>query len=314
MKTQPIFVGIDVSKDRLDTFVRPQETFFSEPYTEQGVRELVKRVTELKPQLLLLEATGGYETQIAAALAHAKLPVVLINPRQVRDFAKATGKLAKTDRIDAMVLAHFAEALRPEPRLLPDQDQKELASLMSRRCQIVEMIVMEKNRTHTTTKIVRDRILTHLNWLQTELKDVDKQLDDFIKRNPTFQRNIEIVRSVPGVGPTLSRALISYLPELGTINRKEIAALAGVAPFNSDSGKHTGKRIIWGGRKQLRNILYMGALVGSRYNPVIRTFYRRLCAAGKLPKVALTACMRKLLTILNAMVRSNTLWGENFHG
>lgn len=314
MKTQPIFVGIDVSKDRLDTFVRPQETFFSEPYTEQGVRELVKRVTELKPQLLLLEATGGYETQIAAALAHAKLPVVLINPRQVRDFAKATGKLAKTDRIDAMVLAHFAEALRPEPRLLPDQDQKELASLMSRRCQIVEMIVMEKNRTHTTTKIVRDRILAHLNWLQTELKDVDKQLDDFIKGNPTFQRNIEIVRSVPGVGPTLSRALISYLPELGTINRKEIAALAGVAPFNSDSGKHTGKRIIWGGRKQLRNILYMGALVGSRYNPVIRTFYRRLCAAGKLPKVALTACMRKLLTILNAMVRSNTLWGENFHG
>jgi transposase len=313
METQQVFVGIDISKDRLDTFIRPQETFFSEPYTEQGVRALVKRVTELSPQLVLLEATGGYEAQIVAALAHAKLPVVLINPRQVRDFAKAMGKLAKTDHIDARVLARFAEAVRPEPRLLPDQDQKELASLMSRHCQIVEMIVMEKNRTHTTTKIVKDRILAHLNWLQTELKDVDRQLDDFIRKNPTFQRNIEIVRSVPGIGPALSRALISYLPELGTINRKEIAALAGVAPFNSDSGKHTGKRIIWGGRKQLRNILYMGALVGSRYNPVIREFYQRLRAAGKLPKVALTACMRKLLTIVNAMVRSNTLWNANYH-
>ena len=314
MKTQPIFVGIDISKDRLDTFIRPQGISFSDPYTEHGIGILVERVAGFQPEVVLLEATGGYETQIAAALAHAKLPVVLINPRQVRDFAKATGKLAKTDRIDAMVLAHFAEAVHPEPRLLPDRDQKELAALMSRHCQLVDMVVMEKNRMHTTTKIVKNHIQAHLNWLQTELKNVDTELDDFIKKNPTLQRKVEIVTSVPGVGPALSKALISYLPELGTINRKEIAALVGVAPFNSDSGKHKGKRIIWGGRKQMRCLLYMGALVGTQHNPAIRTFYQRLCAAGKLPKVALTACMRKLLTILNAMVRSNTLWGENFHG
>ena len=313
MEIQTVFVGIDISKDRLDTFVRPQETFFSEPYTEQGVGALVKRVTELNPGVVLLEATGGYEFQVVAALANAKLPVVLMNPRQVRDFARATGKLAKTDRIDAEMLARFAEAVRPEPRLLPDQDQRELAALMSRHCQIVEMIVMEKNRMHTTTKMVRDGIRAHLDWLQTDLKDVDKQLDDFIGKNPTFQRTVAIVRSVPGIGPAVSRALISYLPELGTINRKEVAALVGVAPFNSDSGKHTGKRIIWGGRKQLRNILYMGALAGSRHNPVIHEFYQRLRAKGKLPKVALTACMRKLLTILNAMVRSDTLWEANYH-
>jgi transposase len=311
MKTQPAFVGIDISKDRLDAFIRPQGISFSQPYTDHGISLLIERLVKLHPEVVLLEATGGYETQLVAALAHVRLPVVLINPRQVRDFAKATGTLAKTDRIDAQVLAHFAEAIHPEPRLLADQDQKELGALMSRHCQLIEMIVMEKNRTHRTTKIVKGRIEAHLSWLHTELESVDRELDDFIGKNPSLQRKVEIVTSVPGVGPALSKALISYLPELGAISRKEIAALVGVAPFNSDSGKHIGKRIVWGGRKRIRSILYMGALVASRFNPAIHIFYQRLLAAGKEKKVALTACMRKLLTILNAMVRSDTLWCEN---
>lgn len=314
MKTHPVFVGIDISKDRLDVFIRPQETSFSEAYTDKGVALLVERIVKVHPEMVLLEATGGYENQIVAALAHARLPVVLINPRQVRDFAKATGRLAKTDRIDAQVLAHFAEAVRPQVRLLGDQDQRQLAALMSRHSQLIEMIVMEKNRLHTTTRMVKGRIEAHLSWLRTELENVDRELDDFIRQNPTLQRKVEIVTSVPGVGPVLSKALIAHLPELGVINRKEIAALVGVAPFNSDSGTYKGKRIVWGGRKQIRSILYMGALVGTRHNPTIRSFYQRLLAAGKEQKVALTACMRKLLTILNAMVRSDALWCENYHG
>lgn len=311
MKTKPVFVGIDISKDRLDTFIRPEGTFFSEPYTDRGIGSLVERLAELQPEVVLLEATGGYETQIVAALAHAGLPVVLMNPRQVRDFAKATGRLAKTDSLDAKVLAHFAEAIHPEPRLLPDEEQRELGALMSRHCQLVEMIVMEKNRGHTTTKTVKAHIEAHLSWLDAELEIVDKHLDEFIKTNPSLKRRVEIVKSVPGVGPALSKALVSYLPELGRISHKQIAALVGVAPFNSDSGTYKGKRIVWGGRKQIRNILYMGALVGIRYNSTIRAFYQRLVAAGKLKKIAITACMRKLLVILNAMVRSDTLWCKN---
>ena len=314
MKAQAAFVGIDISKDRLDVFIRPRGASFSEAHTDRGIALLVERLREVHPEVVLVEATGGYETRIVAALAHARLPVVLINPRQVRDFAKATGRLAKTDRIDAQVLAHFAEAVHPEVRLLADPDQRELAALMSRHGQIIEMIVAEKNRTHTTTEIVRGRIEAHLGWLRTELESVDGELDDFIRQSPALQRKVEIVTSVPGVGPVLSKALISYLPELGAINRKEIAALVGVAPFNSDSGPHIGKRIIWGGRKQIRSILYMGALVGTRHNSTIRAFYQRLLAAGKEQKVALTACMRKLLTILNAMVRSDAVWCENYHG
>jgi transposase len=313
MKDQAVFVGIDVAKDRLDAFVRPREESFFEPYTEPGVGSLVRRLVKAQPELVVLEATGGYENQIVAALAHAKLPVVVINPRQVRDFAKATGKLAKTDRIDARVLAHFAEAIHPEARLLPDEDHRELSALMSRHCQLTEMIVMEKNRVHTTTSTVKSGIEAHLDWLKTEIKSVDAKLDDFIGKNPALQRKVEVVTSVPGVGPTISKGLISQLPELGAMSRKEIAALVGVAPFNSDSGKHKGKRIVWGGRKQIRSMLYMGALVASRFNPAIRTFYQRLLAAGKIPKVALTACIRKLLTILNAMVKNDTLWGENQH-
>lgn len=311
MKTQPTFVGIDISKDRLDAFVRPQGTSLSVPYTDQGIGPLVQDLSSLEPEMVLVEATGGYEARIVAALARAGLPVVMINPRQVRDFAKATGRLAKTDRIDAQVMAHFAEAIHPEVRLPAGEEQRELAALMSRHCQLTEMITMEKNRTHTTTRIVRNHIATHIDWLEAELKRIDKQLDDFIVKDPALRRKAEIVRSVPGVGPVLARGLISYLPELGAVNRGRIAALVGVAPLNDDSGKHKGKRIIWGGRRNIRDILYMGALVASRFNPVIGPFYQRLLKAGKHKKVALAACMRKMLTILNAMVKSDTLWCEN---
>jgi transposase len=311
METHSTFVGIDISKDRLDAFIRPQGESFSVPYTDQGIGSLIERIGAFHPQVVLLEATGGYETRIVAALIHAKLPVVLMNPRQVRDFARATGTLAKTDRIDAEVMAHFAEAIRPEPRLLPDEEHKELAALMSRRSQLIEMIVMEKNRLHTTTRTVKDHIRVHLEQLQAQVREVDGQIDQFIIQSPLLKRKVEVVTSAPGVGPTISRALMSHLPELGHISNKKISALVGVAPFNSDSGNHRGKRIIWGGRNQVRSILYMGALVATRHNPVIREFYQRLLATGKDKKVALTACMRKLITILNAMVRSDKLWCEN---
>lgn len=311
METISVFVGIDISKDRLDVFVRPQGESFFVPYTEKGVKSLAERVEAFHPEVVLLEATGGYETKVIAALAYARVPVVAMNPRQVRDFAKATGRLAKTDRIDAEVLARFAEAIRPEPRLLPDEEHQELAALMSRHSQLVDMIVMEKNRLHRATRTVKGHIGSHLDWLQAQAREVDGQLDQLISQSPVLKKKAEIVRSVVGVGPTISRALVSHLPELGCISSKKISALVGVAPFNSDSGKHRGKKIIWGGRKQVRSILYMGALVATRHNTAIREFYRRLLAAGKAKKVALTACVRKLLTILNTMVRTETLWCEN---
>jgi len=311
MTTQPVFVGIDVSKDNLDAFIRPEGSYVNQPYTSEGIRSLVEYLGKFQPQLILLEATGGYETKIVAGLAHARLPVVVINPRQVRDFAKATGKLAKTDRIDAQVLAHFAEAIRPEPHLLADEDQRELSAQMTRHQQLVEMITMEKNRMVTTSKTVQDQIHKHLEWLDGQLEAVDRNLDEFIAKNAALQRKIEIVKSALGVGPVFSRALISYLPELGTVNNKQISALVGVAPFNCDSGKLKGKRIIWGGRAHIRSILYMSTLTATRFNPVIRSFYQHLLQAGKCKKVALIACMRKLLTILNTMVKNNTLWGEN---
>jgi len=313
MTTQPTFVGIDISKDRLDVFTRPQETFFSVPYTDQGIGTLISNLLSLEPEIVLVEATGGYEARIVAALAHASLPVVMINPRQIRDFARATGRLAKTDRIDARVMARFAEVIHPEVHLLGGEEQRELAALMSRHCQLTEMITMEKNRTHATTQTVRENIAAHIKWLEAQIKEIDRRLDDFIVKDPKLRRRAEIVGSVPGVGPVLTRGLISYLPELGAVNRGKIAALVGVAPFNSDSGVHRGRRIIWGGRKNIRDILYMGALASTRFNPVIGPFYHRLVKSGKHKKVALAACMRKLLTILNAMVRANSLWCENYH-
>ena len=308
MKEFPLFVGIDVSKDRLDVAVRPTGETWQVPYDAEGISSLAGNLKELVPQLVVLEATGGMELAVAGELALADVPIAVVNPRHVRDFARAAGKLAKTDALDAQVLAHFAEAMQPEPRPLPDATTQELKALVARRRQLVEMITAEKNRMRTATRRIRPKVQEHVRWLEEHLEDLDQDLGDFMRSSPMWKDKDELLRSTPGVGPVLSMTLLSDLPELGALNRGEIAALVGVAPFNRDSGTLRGKRTVWGGRSQVRAALYMAALVATRYNPVLRDFYQRLCAAGKPKKVALTACMRKLLTILNVMVRDNRHW------
>jgi transposase len=305
------FVGIDVSKARLDVAVRPSGASESFLNDAAGIKELVKRLEEIQATLIVLEATGGVERGVTRALASAELPVVVVNPRQVRDFAKATGQLAKTDHIDAVVLARFAEAVRPAVRPLPDEITLELRALIARRRQITEMIVAENNRLGGVSKAVKKRIDAHIRWLEAELGRADKDLDQSIRHSPIWQENQDLLRTVPGIGPVVSRSLIAELPELGKLNRKQIAALVGVAPLNRDSGTLRGRRSIWGGRAAVRAVLYMAALVASRHNGVIRAFYQRLRSAGKAPKVALVACMRKLLTILNAMIKHKTRWSES---
>ena len=259
---------------------------------------------------MLLEASGGLELPLVAALAAAALPVVVVNPRQVRDFARATGTLAKTDALDAAVLAHFADAVRPSVRPLRDAETQVLNSLVARRHQVMTMLVSEKNRLGTAINAVRPRIEAHIAWLEQELKDLDGGLQQTLHRSPVWREKDDLLRSVPGVGEQLSLTLLAYVPELGTLDRRQIAALVGVAPFSRDSGTLRGKRTIWGGRARVRAALYMGALVATRYNPVIKVFYRRLLSAGKAKKVALVACMRKLLTILNSMVKSGQHWNS----
>ena len=310
MEGTPIFVGIDVSKAGLDVAVRPEGNREFVANDAAGIEILIERLRELQPALIVLEATGGVERAVTRALASAEFPVVVINPRQVRDFAKATGQLAKTDTIDAAVLARFGEAVRPALRPLPDEVTWELRAVVSRRRQITEMIVAETNRLSGASKAVRKRINAHLRWLEAELKRADKDLDQSIRQSPIWKENEDLLRSVPGMGRVISRTLLAELPELGRLNRKQIAALVGVAPLNRDSGTLRGRRSIWGGRATVRAALYMGALVASRRNAVIQTFYRRLRNAGKAPKVALVACMRKLLTILNSMIKHKTHWSE----
>jgi transposase len=308
MVSEPKFVGIDVSKQRLDVAVRPTGEMFSKPYDETGITSLIRRLLELKPELVVLEATGGYEIPLVFALSREQLPVVLMNPRFIRDFARSLGKLAKTDKIDAQVIAHYGEAVRPEPRPLPEPAQLELASLVSRRRQLVEMIAAEENRRQMATPRVRQNIEVLLEQLRRLLKELDRDLHDFMRQSPLWHENEKIIRGVPGLGPVITCGLLGYLPELGTLNRKKIAALVGLAPFNRDSGQQRGKRMVWGGREKIRSLLYLAALVGIRHNPVLRDFYQRLRLAGKPAKVALTACMRKLLTILNAMIKNRTEW------
>ena len=290
--------------------MRPSAEKLSVSNDEAGIQALVKRLSELKPVLIVLEATGGLERSVSGTLGSAQLPVVVVNPRQVRDFAKALGQLAKTDRIDAEVLARFAEAIRPPLRPLPDKVSLELRSLIARRRQLIEMMVAEKNRLSTASKAVRKRIEAHIRWLETELDRADKDLDHSIRQSPIWCENEDLLRSVPSVGPVVSRTLLAELPELGRLNRKQIAALVGIAPLNCDSGTFRGRRGIWGGRATVRAVLYMAALVASRRNSVIRNFYKRLRDKGKAPKVALVACMHKLLTILNAMIKHKTRWSE----
>lgn len=310
MEVSPVFIGIDVSKAQLDIFVRPLANRESVGNEAAGIKTLVERARKLKPALIVLEATGGVERAVTRALASAELPVVVVNPRQVRDFAKATGQLAKTDTIDAEVLARFAEAVRPALRPLPDELSLELRALIARRRQITEMIVAESNRLSAASKSVSKRIDAHIRWLEAELERADKDLDQSISQSPIWRENEDLLRSVPGIGPVISRTLLAELPELGKLNRKQIAALVGIAPLNRDSGSLRGRRTIWGGRASVRAVLYMAALVASRRNAVIRTFYRHLRTAGKAPKVALVACMRKLLTIINAMIKHKTRWSE----
>jgi transposase len=306
---QQSFIGIDVSKDRLDGYCRPDGTAFGAANDPAGIAAVVDRLRGRPPALIVLEATGGLEVPLAAALSAAGLPVAIVNPRQVRDFARAVGRLAKTDRIDAEVLAHFAEAVRPEVRPLPDADARRLEALISRRRQLVQMRVAEQNRLGTTTEeVVRRDLEAHIAYLARQIEGLDRELSQAIEVSPAWKAKDDLLRGVPGIGKVVSRTLLASLPELGELSNKQVTALVGLAPVARDSGTLRGRRCIAGGRGPVRAILYMAALTATRYNPVLGAFYRRLIAAGKATKVALTAVMRKLLTIINAMIRHNQPW------
>jgi len=303
------FVGIDVSKECLDVHIRPSGKAFAVARDGEGLAALIERLQAVKPALVVLEATGGFETTVAATLAGAGLPLVVVNPRQIRDFARATGRLAKTDALDAAAIAHFGAAVKPAVRALPDAAAQALGELVARRRQLIEMMVAER---HRARQLTQRRLLKglerHLAMLQKELSALEQDLDDAVRGSPAWRDSEDLLTSVPGIGDTTARTLIADLPELGTLDRKQIAALVGVAPFNRDSGKRRGRREIWGGRAGVRAALYMAALAAARFNPAIAAFHQRLRAAGKPPKVALVACMRKLLIILNAMLRDRRPW------
>jgi transposase len=307
-KAAEIFVGIDVSKAWLDIAVHERVETFRAGNEDAGIANLVKRMQELKPTLIVLEPTGGFEMLVVAELTHAGLPAVVVNARRIRDFARATGRLAKTDKLDAKVLAHFASAVRPALRSLRSDEEEQLAALLTRRRQVVDMLTVEKNRLVTVRAKMRTDIQAHIQWLSISLKDLDKEIEDFIESMPAWKEKDALLQSVPGVGPVTSATMLGILPELGKLNRQQIAALVGVAPVNKDSGKKQGRRRVYGGRADVRSVLYMAALSAKKFNPVIRIFYERLIKQGKEKKVALTACMRKLLVILNAMMRSNQPW------
>ena len=309
-----IYVGIDVAKAQLDIACHPTKAQWTVSHTAGGIGQLVRRLSRLRPTLIVLEATGGLELSLASELATAALPVALINPRQARHFAKATGHLAKTDALDAAVLAHFAAAVRPTPRPLPDEATQRLGDLVTRRRQLVAMRTAEYNRRSRASQALQDEIQRHIDWLEQRIADLDLELRQQIRRSPIWRKHDDLLQSMPGVGPILSRTLLAELPELGTLDRRAIAALVGVAPLNRDSGTGRGKRCIGGGRGHIRAVLYMAAVTAARCNPWIRAFYQRLRATGKTVKVALTACMRKMLTILNAIMKHRESWNGALHG
>jgi transposase len=300
------FVGIDVAKAALDVFMGSAGTAFTVANDEVGIRALLRQL--VPTDFVILEATGGLEMPVASALAATGIAVVIVNPRQVRDFARATGRLAKTDRLDAEVLAQFGEAVRPKARPLADEQAQALEALVTRRRQLVEMLTAEKNRRARAPKVLHRSLDEHIRWLEKRLAGCDDELGELIRNTPLWRERDELLCSVPGVGKVLSSTLLAQLPELGMLNRKQIAALAGLAPFNRDSGSMRGSRCIWGGRAQVRRVLYMATVAGVRSNPAVRTFYLRLRANGKHAKPALTACMRKFLVILNAMLHHKTQW------
>ena len=307
-----MFVGIDVAKAELVVAIHPTMERWAVANDERGVHTLVERLRAVAPTLIVLEATGGYELLGIAALVAAGLPVAVVNPRQVRDFARSTGQLAKTDRLDADILAKFADRVRPTVRPLADAEAQELDALLTRRRQLLEMLGAERNRLGQVfgkgKRTVRKSLRTHIAFLERELQSTDTDLGELVRKSPAWRERDDLLQSVPGVGRVLSLTLLADLPELGRLSRREIAKLVGVAPLSRDSGTLRGRRFVQGGRASVRGVLYMGALVASRRNPIIHAFYRRLVAAGKPKKLALVACMRKLLTILNTMVRTRTPW------
>lgn len=302
-----MYVGIDVSQQYLDVAISGRRQVQRVTNDDGGLELLRKQLVKLKPAGIVMEASGGFERRPLAAMQAASLPVSVVNPRQVRDFARSLGRLAKTDAIDAQVLARFAEVLKPEPARVSEEGEEQLRALEQRRRQLVEMIVAERNRMRTSPRTAKN-IEKHVRWLEGQVKKIEKELQDLIASDPGMRSKSAILQSVPGIGPALTFSLLGGLPELGQLNRKEIAALVGVAPFNRDSGKMRGKRSVWGGRASIRSALYMAALVGTRCNPVIRALYQRLCALGKPKKVALVAAMRKLLVTINCMVRNQSKW------
>jgi transposase len=304
------FAGIDVAKAHLDLAERPLGTHTRHANDAAGIAASCDRLRALPPTLVVLEATGGLEVPLAAALAAAGLPVAVVNPRQVRDFARAVGQLAKTDALDAQLLARFAEVVRPEPRPLPDADAHNLAAVLARRQQVVGMLVAEQQRLPTTPAALRPRVEAHIAWLRQERDELDRELRGLIRASPAWREDDDLLQSVPGLGPVLATTLIAELPELGRLNRKQIAALVGVAPLNCESGILRGRRIIWGGRPRVRAALWMGTLVAVQRNPALRAFYRRLVAAGRPKKVALTAARHKLLLVLNALLRQRIPWHD----
>lgn len=307
------FVGIDVAKAKLDVALTPTAPVFTVANTEAGLAPLMTQLQELAPTRIVVEATGGYDLPLVRALVEAALPVIVVNPRHVRAFAKATGQLAKTDAIDARLLALFASRVQPALRAHPDAATTELAALLARRRQLIEMMTAEKHRRARATPAIRQTIQAHLTWLERQLASLDTELTQRIQQSPIWHEQAERLQSVPGVGPVMSRTLLADLPELGTLTRRQLAALVGVAPFNRDSGTWRGRRSCWGGRNTVRTALYMATLVATKCNPIIKACYQRFLAGGKRKKVALVACMRKLLTILNAIVRHRTKWQEIRH-
>lgn len=308
-KKSQTFVGIDVCKELLEVAVHEHDYQLRCPNKPTAFTSLIAELVALRPALIVLEATGGWETRVTAALHAAGLPVVIINPRQVRDFAKAVGQLAKTDRLDARILAHFAAAVKPPLRPLKSQNEAELDALSGRRRQLIEMLTAEKNRHGSAaTDTVRDEIKEHIDWLEERIDELDQQLQGLLKCSPVWRAKDKILKSVPGIGPVVSVSMLAELPELGTLNRHQISKLVGVAPLNRDSGPLRGTRHIYGGRARVRSMLYMAALSATRFNPVIKEFYLRLLAKHKPFKVAITACMRKLLVIINVMLRDSVTW------
>ena len=308
MSDVPCFIGIDVAKAQLDIAVRPSGERWAVPNDASGVTTLVDQLQARHPTLIVLEATGGLERAVTSALATAGRPVVVVNPRQVRDCARATGQLAKTDALDARALAHFADVIRPTPRPLPDAQTQERRALLGRRQQLIVMRTAEQNRLAGTSVRLMKNIEAHMTWLNTGIATLDDDLETLLRTSPLWRENDDLLQSTKGIGPVCARTLLLALPEWGTLTRQQIAALVGVAPLHCDSGTLRGRRTIWGGRAHVRTVLYMGTLVATRFNPQIKAFYERLLAAGKVKKVALTACMRKLLTILNAMLKHRTPW------